>query len=130
MSYDEPCNSDDVIDSRSIIERIAQLESELEDADPLDPENEPNEDDVNELRILRAFAIEGNDTTSEWADGVTLVRDSYFEDYARELAYDIGAYNGDESWPNTCIDWEKAAKDLQYDYSIVSFDGVDYWVQN
>lgn len=34
------------------------------------------------------------------------------EDYAEELAESIGAINSDASWPNSYIDWERAARDL------------------
>jgi len=43
------------------------------------------------------------------------------EDFARQLAEDIGAINNNASWPNNCIDWEFAAKELMHDYS--SSDG-------
>jgi len=65
--------------------------------------------------------------SSQWEDGITFVKDYYFEDYAREFAEDIGAISGDERWPATCIDWEKAASELKYDYSSVEFDGETYW---
>ena len=58
---------------------------------------------------------------------LTLIRDSYFEDYARELAEDCGMINDNAGWPNNCIDWEKAARELQYDYSSVDYDDVTYW---
>jgi hypothetical protein len=34
------------------------------------------------------------------------------------------------SWPLTCIDWERAARELAYDYSSVSFDGTDYYIRS
>jgi len=39
------------------------------------------------------------------------------EDFAQEMADQIGAISKDVSWPYTCIDWEYAAKELMYDYS-------------
>jgi len=38
------------------------------------------------------------------------------EDFAQDLAEQIGAINYDTSWPNNCIDWELAARELMYDY--------------
>lgn len=38
------------------------------------------------------------------------------EDFAREFADQIGAVNENATWPNNCIDWEYAAKELMYDY--------------
>jgi len=28
-----------------------------------------------------------------------------------------------------CIDWERAAKELRYDYTTVNFDGEDYLIR-
>lgn len=39
------------------------------------------------------------------------------EDFAYETAMSIGAIDKNASWPNSCIDWEHAAKELMYDYS-------------
>ena len=44
-----------------------------------------------------------------------------------ELADDIGAIPRDVAWPYTCIDWERAARELQYDYTGADFDGVTYY---
>ena len=38
-------------------------------------------------------------------------------DFAQNMAEDTGAIDKNASWPNTCIDWEWAAKELMYDYS-------------
>jgi hypothetical protein len=58
-----------------------------------------------------------------------LIRDSYFEDYARQLAEDIGAIDSKASWPNNHIDWEDATDALKQDYTEVDFDGVSYWIR-
>jgi len=89
-----------------------------------------DEDTLAEWRSLYKLDQEGRDATSEWLDGEALIRDSYFEDYARELAQDIGAIGKGEVWPLTCIDWEHAARELQHDYTTVDFDGVEYWVRS
>ena len=60
---------------------------------------------------------------------VYFVRDSYFVEYAQELAEDLCAARGTlVRWPFTCIDWREAADELQQDYYDVDFDGVTYWV--
>ncbi len=38
------------------------------------------------------------------------------EDFAQNMAEEIGAINRDASWPNNCIDWEQAAREIMYDY--------------
>ena len=149
----------DVIDSRDVIARIEELEGErealqleIDDAETqwLKTEAGTNEahavvdrrqaayvaldtwdasSDADELRILKALADEASGYAADWPHGETLIRDSYFKDYAMELADDIGAIDNNASWPLTCIDWDQAARELQMDYSAVDFDGVTYWIR-
>lgn len=100
------------------------LPDDMEGRDNIDTLTEWNEENGAELAALEAFIEEGS---SSWDDGETLVRESYFEDYARELAEDIGALKDCNHWPATCIDWEKAAEELQMDYTGADFDGVTYY---
>jgi len=65
---------------------------------------------------------------SDWRHGAQLIADSYFEKYAQELAEELGQVS--DSWPFSCIDWEKAADELKQDYTSVDFDGVTYWVRS
>jgi antirestriction protein len=117
-------NAEDVIDSRDVIARIAYLEEASEDLTlPLD------EDERAELEALRSLAKEAADYAPDWEYGETLVRESYFEDYARDFADDIGAITPDTSWPMNCIDWEQAARELAMDYTHVDFDGVTYLIR-
>jgi len=121
-------NGQDVIDSRDVIEHIETLESEREGATaPTDWDDSENGE---ELKALKALAGEASGYAEDWAYGEALIRDSYFETYAQDLAEDIGAINKDASWPNDCIDWEKAADQLKQDYTEVDFDGVAYWTRS
>ena len=86
------------------------------------------EDDAAELTALLALRGEAAGYAQDWRHGATLIRDSHFIEYAQELADELGATSG-ASWPLTCIDWEKAARDLKYDYTSVEFDGVTYWIR-
>jgi hypothetical protein len=106
-----PTSNDDLIDSRDVIKALAG-------------------DDLTEIErtILEDLASEG-ETLEDWHYGVTLIRDSYFIDYARQFAEDIGATGDDAQWPATCIDWNQAAAELQMDYTPVEFDGVTYWAR-
>lgn len=109
-----PSNSDNVIDSRDVIDAIEHGDLEAE-----------------ELKALEDLA-EKAEGSPDWLYGETLIRDSYFEDYAREFAEDAGmlkGLKGDESWPFNCIDWEEAADQLKQDYFSVDFDGVYYWIR-
>lgn len=85
-------------------------------------------DEAEELKALLELANEG-ENESDWTHGATLIRETYFEDYAKELARDLGEIDGTESWPLNCIDWEKAAEELQQDYTALDFDGVTYYVR-
>lgn len=138
-------NRDDIIDSRDIIERIAELHSEYSDlyfevkhADITEEERDTaraalaewEEENGEEFSALKSLADQAEGYAGDWRYGATLIRDTYFEDYARELAEDIGAIKRDMGWPYTCIDWEQAAEELQQDYTSVDFAGVDYWVRS
>ena len=141
-------NSDDVIDSRDVIGRIEELEAELRESyeewdnaqraagslrEPTFDEwlDDENSDEAEEYRTLMSLAEEGSGSP-DWIHGETLIRDSYFKEYAMELAHDVGAVTQDQlsHWPFTCIDWDDAAKELKYDYFSVDFGGVDYWIRS
>ncbi len=111
-------SSEDILDSRDIIARIEELTDMVRDCD-----------EESELKALEAFAEEASWYASDWQYGEMLIRDSYFQEYAEELADDIGAIDSNATWPLTCIDWQQAARELQSDYSAVEFDGVTYWTR-
>jgi hypothetical protein len=137
---DRVTNSADVIDSRDVIERIDELDSEIETLrDEADAAREVGElsdamlgeleDLMSEMKALRDLQNEA-ESSPNWRHGETLIRDSYFEEYAEQLADDIGAIDAKAGWPCNCIDWEAAADLLRQDYSAVDFDGVTYWIRN
>jgi len=119
-------NYDNVIDSREVIERIGEIKEELSDTDTV--MQELVDELKGELATLKKLAGEG-ESSPDWEYGQTLVRDSYFEDYARELAEETGMVSEVLAWPVRCIDWEQAAEELQMDYFTVDYDGVDYWIR-
>ncbi len=112
----------DVLDLRDVIERVEVLE--LDDA-------ELDDDDTAELAALYALLndVRGAGGDHEWQGHwypVTLVSDTYFEDYARELCEDIGDVPRD--MPDyLVIDWEATARNIQMDYSSVEIDGETFW---
>lgn len=89
---------------------------------------ELSEDEAEELAALESLQEEV-ECYSDWEHGATLIRDSFFDEYAQELAVDIGAIDRDPPWPVNCIDWEQAERELQQDYSAVEFNGVTYWIR-
>ena len=60
------------------------------------------------------------------SDDKQLVSEYDFEEYAQELADDICSIPRKAEWPLTCIDWERAARELKMDYSNVDFRGTTY----
>ena len=121
----------DVLDVRDLIQRFEEIEDAISDHEG---GATVDEDDLNEAYTLRAFLAEivGMGGDDQWRGDwypTDLIRDSYFEDYARELAEDIGAIDSRASWPLTHIDWPAAAAALQQDYTSVEFAGVTYWIR-
>ena len=86
-------------------------------------------DEGQELAKLKAFAEEAEGYAEDWRYGATMIHEDYFEDYARDLAAEGDYDMKNEQWPYTCIDWAKAAEELQQDYTSVDFDGETYWVR-
>jgi DNA repair exonuclease SbcCD ATPase subunit len=159
MSTKEVSNSDDVVDSRDVIARIEELEEEREDLqneleelqnnlEAIATDDEEIQDckaqieaakkaltdwddssEGEELKALKALAdqCEGY---GDWEHGAQLVRDDYFEDFAREEAESLDLIKEDMRWPYACIDWKQAAEELQQDYTSVDWDGVTYWVRS
>jgi hypothetical protein len=116
---------DDSIDVRDVIARFEELESQKEDA-TLD------EFETEELTSLKALldALKGKGGDEQWRGDwypISLIHDSYFKEYAQELANDTGAIDSNAEWPNNCINWDKATKELQADYSTVKFGKIIYW---
>lgn len=116
----------DIIDIRDIIERVEELEPEVD--------SNGEGDHISEWKMLTAILsdLQGMGGDEQWRDEwypVTLIRDSYFQTYAQELAEDIGAIKADATWPHTCIDWEHAARELRYDYSSIEINGATYWTR-
>lgn len=60
----------------------------------------------------------------------TLIHEFYFEDYARQLAEDIGAIDRDATWPAYHIDWKAAAEDLKQDYVEYEIGAHTYYGRN
>lgn len=75
--------------------------------------------DGSELPALLAY-IRNDGTFDEGT--VERFRDAYQgeydsdQDFAQELADELGLVNAELSWPHSCIDWEHAARELMYDY--------------
>jgi hypothetical protein len=120
----EISNSDDVIDSRDVIARIEELE------DIANPElgSGLTDEEKEELTSLKALAEEAEGYAPDWHYGETLIRDSYFTEYAREMLEDCGEIP--KNLPHYIeIDWDATTRNIRVDYTSVDFDGVTYWIR-
>lgn len=127
-------NYQDILDSRDVIARIDELKSMIEAYEDEDEDNDLDADDAieyrEELTKLEALAEEAAGYASDWTYGEALIRNSYFETYAEELADDLVEGFREMRWPLNHIDWKAAAEELQQDYTEIDFDGVAYWIRN
>lgn len=126
----------DVIYVRDIITRVLELRDERDEynekmgsPDAWDgvPDGEPEELGMLE-DILSELAGYGGDEEfdGDWYP-VELVADSYFQEYAQNLAEDCGMVDTNARWPMDCIDWKQAANELQMDYSYILIHDSTYW---
>jgi hypothetical protein len=109
----------DVINSLDIMERITDLETQSNERILTDAEHQ-------ELELLIHVHRVGEALTSHWEEGVVLVHDFYFSEYARqqiehEYILHVPSF--------IHIDWEETA--FQYQEGWVDIDiGTDtYWVR-
>ncbi len=109
-----------MIDTRDLLDEMEELEA----ASELGRLGDTDQERLDALRVLRDEIEDYSDDS--FSDGIFLIPESDFVEYAREFAEDVGLVKDDVSWPYTCIDWDKAADELRMDYSLVTFDGVDY----
>lgn len=146
--------SNNILDSRNLNKRLEELQSEFDVwKDSLTPEQISsikeaygvtegeeisNEEfhwewentvgsDADELKNLIDLREQFD---REWIDGITFVKDSYFEEFAEDEADQLGLIKDGGGWPYNCIDWQRAAEQLQQDYSQVEFDGETYWYRS
>lgn len=104
---------------------LPDLDKELDDLRDLFEDGTLADDEAERLKELRDLQEElGGDFNG---DEQTLIPDDEFEDFCREMAYDVG-YVEEDSALEGYIDWEKWAQDCQMDYINVDFDGREYWI--
>lgn len=88
--------------------------------------NEWDDDNLDELEVLREANEQGENYVPDWTYGETLIAERYFTEYAMELAHDIGAVQANEQWPHNHIDWESAASELLHDYTEIDIGDRTY----
>lgn len=130
---------DDIIDSRDIIKRMEELESEVDDLET-ELEDLTNEHDnleaiqdeiaqlqdeigdrESELDAWRLFEQAG---VADWQHGEQFINEDYFEQYIVDLVTDCYEFpkefgSGDWPWAYLEMDWEAAAEAAKMDYTEV-----------
>lgn len=132
--------NDDILDSRDLENRLAELDEEFEGWQSEKKKEDNLWEDEDLLKVWENEFEEGEEHKAinnlkecvdgmQWNDGITFIHENHFENYAREYAEDCGYIKEDVGWPYSCIDWEKAARELKSDYACITFRGEIYYYQ-
>lgn len=105
---------EECFDSREVEERMTELKEE----------EEPTEEDKEELKELEALKEECEGYG--WEHGITFIRYSYWQEYAEEL-FDECYIHSVPEFAKNYIDYKKFAENLEMDYNLVTFRGIDFW---
>lgn len=127
MSYLDTRDLDNELDE--LQQRADAEQEEREEYDDIGDKAEPFSasdplDDDERERLSSLTTLRDEFDSRDWRDGVTLIPESDFEDYARETAEDIGDI---PDYLAAYIDWERFADAVRMDYSVVEFDGETYY---
>ena len=115
--------NDYAIDGRDIRDRIDELEA-------LDA---PTEEESAELTDLTAFLHEAMQYNSDADEGETIIAESHFVDYIKELiddCYDLPAELTSGEWPyrHITINYEAAAEEARADYAELTLRGRNFYI--
>lgn len=152
-------SSDRVIDSRDVIERIEELESDRETlAAELDEAREALESIERGEPVARDEATRAVEAASaalaewdasddaaelatlralaeqcegygDWSHGETLIHRDYWTGYVQELLQDLDVLPRDMP-AYLVIDWDATAGNIEADYMSVDFDGAEYLMRS
>lgn len=115
--------NDATIDGRDIRDRIDELEA-------LDA---PTEEESAELTDLTAFLDEAMQYNSDADEGETIIAESYFVDYIKDMIDDCYALPKELTsggWPyrHITINYEAAAEEAKADYAELTFRGSNFYI--
>ena len=119
--------NDYAIDGRDIRDRIEELEAV----------EAPTEEESAELTdltaFLTAFPHEAMQYNSDADEGETIIAESYFMDYIREIIYDCYALpkeltSGEWPYRHITINYEAAAEEARADYAELTFRGRNFYI--
>ena len=121
-------NCQNVLNSRDIIERIEELECSKTLTQIFSDWTSESEDFA-ELKALKNLEEQGQNS-ADWKYGETLIRESYFVEYIKEMLADCGVIPSNlPFYIENNIDWSGVAEDLKVDYMEIDFDGVTYFMR-
>ena len=87
-----------------------------------------------ELKLLKGVAKECESMSSDWEHGETLIRETYWVEYIKQLIEDCYTVptTDEGEWPysHMTMDYEAAAEEALVDYSEVMFDEVIYYIRS
>ena len=115
-------------------EEINEAKAELEDEDATDEQVALElkisalEDELTEIKEEGESIMELRDDCDSYARGSSLINESYFTEYCEEFAYDCGEISRDGSMA-VYVDWDRYAEDCKMDYTTITFEGTDFYVQ-
>ena len=131
--------TDDILDSRDIIDRLDELQDEIEaleenieegdyqyESDEIEDQEELA-DLEDERKILQDFADECKDYCPDWDYGASLINENYFEDYARDFVEDC--YGLGDMPDFVEIDWSQTADNIRIDYTEIQFEDETYLIR-
>lgn len=142
---DAPEIEGDVIDSRDVIKALeiyrqavivlgipeSEVDTFTHENWPVSAPEDMDSDDeavIDEFLALRDFHDAGEGYAGDWTFGATIIAESYFTEYAKEMCEDIGDLPRD--LPGyLAIDWEKTAENLKVDYTEIEYKGETYLVR-
>lgn len=110
----------EVLDSRDLIARLEELE-EMDESERDEFQTEYDE--------LKKVCEEGEESSSDWSYGETLIRSDYFTDYIFETLEDCGYIPKDMPWW-IVIDREATAENCKDDYTYINIYGETYYLRN
>lgn len=139
-----------ILDSRDLEDRISDLEElELGIAEAKAAlDNVESADDIEDLQNALAQAEanlaeqmkwdteledlrDARDEVPEWKYGATLIPDSDWVQYCQDLVEEVcDVPRNLPSYIANNIDWDGVAKELAYDYSEITLNGVCYYYRN
>ena len=119
MNTTDSLMNDYAIDGRDIRDRIDELES--------------TEEESAELTDLKSFLHEAMRYNSDADEGETIIAESYFVDYIKEVIDDCYALpkeltSGEWPYRHMTINYEAAAEEARADYAELTFRGRNFYI--